>query len=110
MLKHVQVSPHRNRSDSVSLRSSISCSSSLCGSPEPGDNIQRTPSRASSYCSLNDALPQVRCKIKISFIFYFWFRFSADKYFRTFILNQCMDSDIHNDFIFILFGFNDVQI
>lgn len=60
MLKHVQVSPHRNRSDSLSLRSSISCASSLCGSPEPPSDIIRTPSRASSYCSLNETAPQVK--------------------------------------------------
>lgn len=60
MLKHVQVSPMRNRADSVSLRSSISCSSSLCGSPEPADiHSLRTASRASSYSSLNEIAPQV---------------------------------------------------
>ena len=60
MLKHVQISPLRNRSDSVSLRSSTSCSSSLCGSPEPPTDTLRTPSRASSYSSLNETIPQVR--------------------------------------------------
>ncbi|KAH8352377.1 hypothetical protein KR084_003747 [Drosophila pseudotakahashii] len=62
MLKHVQISPLRNRSDSVSLRSSShasSCASSMCGSPEPPAELQRTPSRASSYSSLNEQLPQV---------------------------------------------------
>lgn len=62
MLKHVQISPLRNRSDSVSLRSSSnasSCASSMCGSPEPPTDMQRTPSRASSYSSLNEQPPQV---------------------------------------------------
>lgn len=62
MLKHVQISPLRNRSDSLSLRSNTSCSSSLCGSPEPTDDHQlptRSPSRASSYSSLSDTIPQV---------------------------------------------------
>lgn len=59
MLKHVQISPHRNRADSLSLRSSTSCSSSLCGSPEPPSDHQRTPSRASSYSSLNEQISQV---------------------------------------------------
>lgn len=63
MLKHVQISPMRNRSDSVSLRSSTSCSSSICGSPEPPSEIQRTPSRASSYSSLNEQLPQTTIKV-----------------------------------------------
>ncbi|XP_055852608.1 uncharacterized protein LOC129916601 isoform X1 [Episyrphus balteatus] len=63
MLKHVQISPLRNRSDSVSLRSSTSCSSSICGSPEPPSEIQRTPSRASSYSSLNEQLPQTTIKV-----------------------------------------------
>ncbi|GAB0096018.1 uncharacterized protein DMENIID0001_114660 [Sergentomyia squamirostris] len=66
MLKHVQISPHRNRSDSVSLRSNTSCSSSLCGSPEPTDDHQmpiRSPSRASSYSSLSDTIPQTTIKI-----------------------------------------------
>lgn len=63
MLKHVQISPHRNRSDSISLRSSTSCASSLCGSPEPPGDSLRTPSRASSYCSLNETIPQVRQNI-----------------------------------------------
>lgn len=59
MLKHVQVSPHRNRADSVSLRSSTSCASSLCGSPEPPIDSMRPSSRASSYCSLSETAPQV---------------------------------------------------
>ncbi|KAH8244237.1 hypothetical protein KR026_003419 [Drosophila bipectinata] len=66
MLKHVQISPLRNRSDSVSLRSSShasSCASSMCGSPEPTADLQRTPSRASSYSSLNEQLPQTTIKV-----------------------------------------------
>ncbi|XP_073823645.1 RA domain-containing protein rau [Musca autumnalis] len=63
MLKHVQISPLRNRSDSVSLRSSTSCASSMCGSPEPPTDIQRSPSRASSYSSLNEQLPQTTIKV-----------------------------------------------
>ncbi|EDV31923.2 uncharacterized protein Dana_GF14299 [Drosophila ananassae] len=66
MLKHVQISPLRNRSDSVSLRSSShasSCASSMCGSPEPTTDLQRTPSRASSYSSLNEQLPQTTIKV-----------------------------------------------
>ncbi|XP_017041261.1 uncharacterized protein LOC108088118 [Drosophila ficusphila] len=66
MLKHVQISPLRNRSDSVSLRSSghaSSCASSMCGSPEPPAELQRTPSRASSYSSLNEQLPQTTIKV-----------------------------------------------
>ncbi|XP_075150020.1 RA domain-containing protein rau [Haematobia irritans] len=65
MLKHVQISPLRNRSDSVSLRSSTSCASSMCGSPEPptATDLQRTPSRASSYSSLNEQLPQTTIKV-----------------------------------------------
>ncbi|XP_026844692.1 uncharacterized protein LOC113565774 [Drosophila persimilis] len=67
MLKHVQISPLRNRSDSVSLRSSSiasSCASSMCGSPEPPtDHLQRTPSRASSYSSLNEQPPQTTIKV-----------------------------------------------
>lgn len=66
MLKHVQISPHRNRSDSLSLRSSTSCASSLCGSPEPPSDSIRTPSRASSYCSLNEAIPQVTFNFRIN--------------------------------------------
>lgn len=31
----------------------------MCGSPEPPTDLQRTPSRASSYSSLNEQLPQV---------------------------------------------------
>ncbi|XP_017115216.1 uncharacterized protein LOC108137812 [Drosophila elegans] len=66
MLKHVQISPLRNRSDSVSLRSSShasSCASSMCGSPEPPSDLQRTPSRASSYSSLNEQMPQTTIKV-----------------------------------------------
>ncbi|XP_037960220.1 uncharacterized protein LOC119689456 [Teleopsis dalmanni] len=63
MLKHVQISPLRNRSDSISLRSTTSCASSMCGSPEPPADLQRTPSRASSYSSLNEQLPQTTIKI-----------------------------------------------
>uniref|UniRef100_A0A1A9WX91 Ras-associating domain-containing protein n=1 Tax=Glossina brevipalpis TaxID=37001 RepID=A0A1A9WX91_9MUSC len=63
MLKHVQISPLRNRSDSVSLRSSNSCASSMCGSPEPATDLPRTPSRASSYSSLSDHLPQTTIKV-----------------------------------------------
>ncbi|XP_041448185.1 uncharacterized protein LOC111076295 [Drosophila obscura] len=66
MLKHVQISPLRNRSDSVSLRSSSiasSCASSMCGSPEPPTDLQRTPSRASSYSSLNEQVPQTTIKV-----------------------------------------------
>lgn len=66
MLKHVQISPLRNRSDSISLRSSTSfsssssCASSLCGSPEPSNDYDlKTSSRSSSYSSLNDSVPQV---------------------------------------------------
>lgn len=66
MLKHVHISPLRNRSDSISLRSSTtfsmtsSCASSLCGSPEPPTDSQiSTPSRSSSYSSLTDSNPQV---------------------------------------------------
>lgn len=47
----------------MSLRSSTSCSSSICGSPEPPSEIQRTPSRASSYSSLNEQLPQTTIKV-----------------------------------------------
>ncbi|CAO1333819.1 unnamed protein product [Diamesa serratosioi] len=67
MLKHVHISPLRNRSDSISLRStssSSSCASSICGSPEPpNDSHTRTPSRASSYSSLNESVPQTTLKI-----------------------------------------------
>ncbi|XP_036321894.1 uncharacterized protein LOC118735946 [Rhagoletis pomonella] len=63
MLKHVQISPLRNRSDSVSLRSTTSCASSICGSPEPPTDLQRTPSRASSYSSLSEQLPQTTIKV-----------------------------------------------
>ncbi|XP_055381948.1 uncharacterized protein LOC129612405 [Condylostylus longicornis] len=63
MLKHVQISPFRNRSDSLSLRSSTSCASSLCGSPEPQNDLQLTPSRASSYSSLSETGPQTTIKV-----------------------------------------------
>ncbi|KFB39154.1 hypothetical protein ZHAS_00006489 [Anopheles sinensis] len=59
MLKHVQISPMRSRSDSLSMRSSTSCASSLCGSPEPPNDQLRSHSRASSYSSLNETIPQV---------------------------------------------------
>lgn len=62
MLKHVQISPHRNRSDSVSLRSTTSCASSICSSPEPSIESLRPTSRALSYYSLDESIPQV-CKI-----------------------------------------------
>lgn len=61
MLKHVHISPQRSRADLVSLRSSTSCASSLCGSPEPTLDSFRSASRASSFYSLNDeATPQVK--------------------------------------------------
>lgn len=63
MLKHVHISPLRNRSDSLSLRSTTSCASSICGSPEPLSELQRTPSRASSYSSLNETPPQTTIKV-----------------------------------------------
>ncbi|KAL1403092.1 hypothetical protein pipiens_005812 [Culex pipiens pipiens] len=63
MLKHVQVSPMRSRSDSLSMRSSTSCASSLCGSPEPPNEQLRSHSRASSYSSLNETIPQTTIKI-----------------------------------------------
>lgn len=63
MLKHVQVSPMRSRSDSLSMRSSTSCASSLCGSPEPPGEQLRSHSRASSYSSLNETIPQTTIKI-----------------------------------------------
>ncbi|KAH8375077.1 hypothetical protein KR093_003280 [Drosophila rubida] len=66
MLKHVQISPMRNRSDTASLRSSSNasfCSNSICGSPEPPTELQRTPSRASSYSSLNEQPPQTTIKV-----------------------------------------------
>lgn len=65
MLKHVQISPLRNRADSLSIRSTTSCASSLCGSPEPPSSHEctRTPSRASSYSSLSETLPQTTIKI-----------------------------------------------
>ncbi|KAL7039963.1 hypothetical protein ACKWTF_000192 [Chironomus riparius] len=66
MLKHVHISPLRSRSDSISLRSStasslnnVSYTSSLCGSPEP----QMTPSRSSSYSSLNESIAQTTLKV-----------------------------------------------
>uniref|UniRef100_A0A182M4J7 Uncharacterized protein n=1 Tax=Anopheles culicifacies TaxID=139723 RepID=A0A182M4J7_9DIPT len=58
MLKHVQISPMRSRADSLSMRSSTSCASSLCGSPEPPGDQLRSHSRASSYSSLNETIPQ----------------------------------------------------
>lgn len=75
MLKHVQISPLRSRSDSISLRSSTSfssnssCASSLCGSPEPlmSDFKLETSSRSSSYSSLNESVPQVRRQARHSF-------------------------------------------
>lgn len=73
MLKHVQISPHRNRSDSVSLRSTTSCASSLCGSPEPPNESMRSVSRASSYCSLNETMPQViKHKVFLFFVYFYW--------------------------------------
>ncbi|XP_063701134.1 uncharacterized protein LOC134831347 [Culicoides brevitarsis] len=66
MLKHVQVSPIRSRADSLSIRSSTSCASSLCGSPEPGSEPPeslRSHSRASSYSSLSEPVPQTTLKI-----------------------------------------------
>uniref|UniRef100_A0AAG5DHW6 Ras-associating domain-containing protein n=1 Tax=Anopheles atroparvus TaxID=41427 RepID=A0AAG5DHW6_ANOAO len=63
MLKHVQISPMRSRSDSLSMRSSTSCASSLCGSPEPPNDQLRSHSRASSYSSLNETIPQTTIKI-----------------------------------------------
>lgn len=59
MLKHVHISPHRSQSDSVSLRSTTSCTSSMCGSPEPSIESLRPASRASSYFSLDENAPQV---------------------------------------------------
>lgn len=63
MLKHVQISPMRSRADSLSMRSSTSCASSLCGSPEPPGEQLRSHSRASSYSSLNETIPQTTIKI-----------------------------------------------
>ncbi|XP_001660412.2 uncharacterized protein LOC5572466 [Aedes aegypti] len=63
MLKHVQISPMRSRADSLSMRSSTSCASSLCGSPEPPNDQLRSHSRASSYSSLNETIPQTTIKI-----------------------------------------------
>lgn len=67
MLKHVHISPLRNRSDSISLRSSTSfssanssCATSLCGSPEPSSEYElKASSRSSSYSSLSESVPQV---------------------------------------------------
>lgn len=83
MLKHVHISPHRNRSDSISLRSSTSfssstnssCATSLCGSPEPsnGDFELKASSRSSSYSSLSDSVPQVR-----STFFYFFIKLMTE--------------------------------
>lgn len=62
MLKHVHTSPLRNRSDSISLHSTTSsASSSKCSSPEPTNEPQtRILSKASSYLSLTESVPQVR--------------------------------------------------
>lgn len=72
MLKHVQISPLRNRADSISLRSTTSfssnssCASSLCGSPEPSNDFElKASSRSSSYSSLNESVPQVMNGISI---------------------------------------------
>lgn len=72
MLKHVQISPLRSRSDSVSLRSSTSfssnssCTSSLRGSPELSNDYElKMLSRSSSYSSLNESLPQVRNAVNL---------------------------------------------
>lgn len=45
------------------MRSSTSCASSLCGSPEPPNEQLRSHSRASSYSSLNETIPQTTIKI-----------------------------------------------
>ncbi|KAG5674805.1 hypothetical protein PVAND_004753 [Polypedilum vanderplanki] len=73
MLKHVHISPLRNRSDSISLRSSTSfsssnnssCATSLCGSPEPSNSEYelKASSRSSSYSSLSDSVPQTTLKV-----------------------------------------------
>ncbi|CAG9797170.1 unnamed protein product [Chironomus riparius] len=71
MLKHVHISPLRNRSDSISLRSSTSfssanssCATSLCGSPEPSSEYElKTSSRSSSYSSLSESVPQTTLKV-----------------------------------------------
>ncbi|KAH8273994.1 hypothetical protein KR044_007414 [Drosophila immigrans] len=66
MLKHVQISPLRNRSDTVSLRSSGNvsiCANSMCCICDPARELNRTPSRASSYSSLNEQLPQTTIKV-----------------------------------------------
>ncbi|CRL00428.1 CLUMA_CG013694, isoform A [Clunio marinus] len=70
MLKHVHISPLRNRLDSISLRSSAtlssssSCTTSLCGSPEPHSDTQlNTQSRSSSYTSLTESISQTTLKV-----------------------------------------------
>uniref|UniRef100_A0A1A9X274 Ras-associating domain-containing protein n=1 Tax=Glossina brevipalpis TaxID=37001 RepID=A0A1A9X274_9MUSC len=63
MLKHVQISPLRKRSDSVSLRSNNSCASSMSGNAEVAADLPRTPSRSSSYLCLSDYLPQAIIKV-----------------------------------------------
>lgn len=71
MLKHVHISPLRNRSDSISLRSSTSfssanssCATSLCGSPEPSSEYElKASSRSSSYSSLSESVPQTTLKV-----------------------------------------------
>ncbi|XP_060665326.1 uncharacterized protein LOC132797579 [Drosophila nasuta] len=71
MLKHVQISPMRNRSDTVSLRSSSNvslCASSICDSSDPSLELQRTPSRASSYSSLTEQLPQTTIKVYTNYL------------------------------------------
>ncbi|XP_046403556.1 uncharacterized protein LOC124169108 isoform X2 [Ischnura elegans] len=58
MLKHVQLSPFRSRSDSVSLSSTLSYASLPGGGVGPEDSGGRctlASSRASSYSSLSDA-------------------------------------------------------
>ncbi|KAG5674804.1 hypothetical protein PVAND_004752 [Polypedilum vanderplanki] len=65
MLKHVHISPLRSRSDSISRSSTMSslnsssCTISLRGSPEP----HLTPSRSSSYTSLNESIAQATLKV-----------------------------------------------
>ncbi|XP_047117461.1 uncharacterized protein LOC124798203 [Schistocerca piceifrons] len=56
MLKHVQLSPFRSRSDTLSLSSTASYSS--LGSPEP-----LLSSRSSSYSSLSEASPATTIKV-----------------------------------------------
>lgn len=71
MLKHVHISPLRNRADSISLRSSTSfsstnssCTTSLCGSPEPSSEYElKASSRSSSYSSLSDSVSQTTLKV-----------------------------------------------